>query len=230
MKINAKTTLSSPEDNNSNNKQPKILLVPYTFQHVPTYHTWMQSPELRELTASEPLTLDEEFDMQRKWREDGDKLTFIICAATETGGWRMVGDVNCFLFEDEDDEEGAGVVGELELMIAEPGYRRKGIGREALRVFMGYIHSHWGEIAAEFHSASSASTATARKLSYLRVKINQENTGSIKLFEGLGFEKEGDGKANFFGEVELRRKKSEGDEGERFVEGKFEECMAGIPG
>ena len=95
----------------------------------------------------------------------------------------------------------------------------------ALRGFMGYIHSHWDEVAAEFGSAPSA----GRKLSYLRVKINEENTGSIRLFEGLGFEKTGDGKANFFGEVELRRKDCGTREGEGFVEGVFEECMAGIP-
>lgn len=30
-----------------------------------TYHTWMLNPELRALTASEPLSLDEEHEMQR---------------------------------------------------------------------------------------------------------------------------------------------------------------------
>lgn len=30
-----------------------------------TYHEWMKSPELLELTASEPLSLEEEIDMQR---------------------------------------------------------------------------------------------------------------------------------------------------------------------
>lgn len=32
-----------------------------------TYHRWMQSPELREQTASEALTLEEEHQMQSKW-------------------------------------------------------------------------------------------------------------------------------------------------------------------
>jgi hypothetical protein len=38
----------------------------------------MQSEELLSLTASEPLTLDEEYAMQRSWREDPDKCTFIV--------------------------------------------------------------------------------------------------------------------------------------------------------
>lgn len=32
----------------------------------------MKSPELQQLTASEPLTLEQEYDMQRSWREDND--------------------------------------------------------------------------------------------------------------------------------------------------------------
>lgn len=32
----------------------------------------MKSPELQQLTASEPLTLDQEYDMQKSWREDDD--------------------------------------------------------------------------------------------------------------------------------------------------------------
>ncbi|OAP54904.1 hypothetical protein AYL99_10604 [Fonsecaea erecta] len=35
--------------------------------------------EIQEATASEPLTLEEEYAMQRSWRDDGDKLTFIVC-------------------------------------------------------------------------------------------------------------------------------------------------------
>ena len=32
----------------------------------------MKSKELQELTASEPLTLEEEYEMQKSWREDDD--------------------------------------------------------------------------------------------------------------------------------------------------------------
>jgi hypothetical protein len=40
----------------------------------------MQSAELLEQTASEPLSIEEEYEMQRKWREDEDKCTFILLA------------------------------------------------------------------------------------------------------------------------------------------------------
>lgn len=36
------------------------------------YHEWMKNPTLQYLTSSEPLTLDEEFEMQKRWLEDED--------------------------------------------------------------------------------------------------------------------------------------------------------------
>ncbi|KAM4844010.1 alpha/beta-tubulin-N-acetyltransferase 9 isoform 3-T3 [Thomomys bottae] len=51
----------------------RVVLVPYTSEHVPRYHEWMQSEDLQRLTASEPLTLEQEYGMQRSWREDTDK-------------------------------------------------------------------------------------------------------------------------------------------------------------
>ncbi|PVH78209.1 hypothetical protein DL98DRAFT_656276 [Cadophora sp. DSE1049] len=56
-----------------------ILLVPYEASHVPTYHEWMKDEQIQAETASEPLTLEEEYAMQLSWRTDADKLTFIAC-------------------------------------------------------------------------------------------------------------------------------------------------------
>jgi hypothetical protein len=38
----------------------------------------MENEEIRELTASLPLSIDEEYEMQQTWLNDNDKCTFII--------------------------------------------------------------------------------------------------------------------------------------------------------
>ncbi|XP_025219196.1 N-acetyltransferase 9 isoform X11 [Theropithecus gelada] len=118
----------------------KVVLVPYTSEHVPRYHEWMKSEELQRLTASEPLTLEQEYAMQRSWREDADKCTFIVLDAEK---WQaqpgateescMVGDVNLFLTDLEDP-----TLGEIEVMIAEPSCRGKGLGTEAVLAMLSY--------------------------------------------------------------------------------------------
>mmetsp|Transcript_21744 Transcript_21744/g.45924 ORF Transcript_21744/g.45924 Transcript_21744/m.45924 type:complete len:286 (-) Transcript_21744:1788-2645(-) len=56
------------------------MFVPYRPEHLPNYHEWMQDSYLLEATASEPLTMDQEIEMQREWRDDEKKCTFIILA------------------------------------------------------------------------------------------------------------------------------------------------------
>ncbi|EUC40515.1 hypothetical protein COCMIDRAFT_41173 [Bipolaris oryzae ATCC 44560] len=212
---------------------PRMLLVPYCSHHVLTYHQWMQDEELQKLTASEPLKLPEEYSMQESWRQDADKLTFIICTAPERSEWAekkqvipgqqdapecMIGDVNLFLYpyDNDDDEDNVQdeekqnnedlVVGELEIMIAEPSARGKGLAHEALQAFMWYISSSLPALLAEYAQQDKQRRTSLR---YLRVKIDKDNKRSLALFEKLGF-KHSTG-PNYFGEMELRANMLDGN-------------------
>ncbi|XP_027626600.1 N-acetyltransferase 9 isoform X2 [Tupaia chinensis] len=158
----------------------KVVLVPYTSEHVPRYHEWMKSEELQRLTASEPLTLEQEYAMQHSWREDQDKCTFIVLDAEK---WQaqpgtteescMAGDVNLFLTDLQDP-----TLGEIEVMIAEPSCRGRGFGTEAVLMMMSY------------------------GLTKFEAKIGQENEPSIRMFQKLHFEQVA--VSSIFQEVTLR--------------------------
>ncbi|KAH8382174.1 hypothetical protein KR009_002118 [Drosophila setifemur] len=150
----------------------RILLVPYEARHVPKYHKWMSNEELRQLTASEELTLEEEYQMQRSWREDSDKLTFIILdadvyAQDQDEIAAMVGDTNLFLHHDPDSDQ---QVAEAEIMIAEPEARGKGFGCEAMLLMLKFAQSQ-----------------SQLKLDKYEVKIDMDNTISLHLFESFRF-------------------------------------------
>ncbi|KAI1367576.1 acetyltransferase domain-containing protein [Xylaria arbuscula] len=229
----------------------KVLLVPYDAHHVGRYHEWMQDEDLCEATASDLLTLEEEYENQQSWRTAHDKLTFIICQSATTSRSppassspdanlsassvpvatyageddaevRMVGDVNLFLTPDDDDDdinnggekETAGsrihlVKGEIDIMIAAPEHRRKGLGEAAVRAFLAFLRRHHGDILDEYvcgtEGGSSTSTGTdaadTYRVSKLVAKINAENMGSIRLFENLGFRRHGE--PNYFNEVSM---------------------------
>jgi len=148
----------------------KVTLVPYRKHHVPKYHEWMKSGELQELTASEPLSLDEEYQMQQSWNEDEDKCTFIVLDTdtyekTSDEIASMVGDTNLFLTTSSDDSD----VAEVEVMIAEPNHRGRGLGKEALLLMMAYGLKTLGR-----HTFVA--------------KIKTKNDVSRQLFEKLGFD------------------------------------------
>lgn len=210
--------------------------------------------DIQEATASEPLTLDEEYSMQRSWREDADKLTFIVCTHhgeqyyndivrsprtrsiipghQDAPKW-MIGDVNLFLCDHEDEDEpndGNGkiggskgdeetpkpVIGELEIMIARKDQQGKGMAQETLRAFMSYVQSSLDGIGAEYAGRRGIA------LKYLRVKIDKDNVRSLRLFERVGFLRTA-AEPNYFGEVELRTP---------IVEGRLREveCKVGLEG
>jgi RimJ/RimL family protein N-acetyltransferase len=172
------------------------------------------------------LNLQEEHDNQCSWREDNDKLTFIICfkdsAASsvsenatdpnleasyarrqpEDDKDLMMGDINLFLKEIESESEtgSAGdVTGEINLMIAEPSARGKGHGIEALKTFLWYIVEYRSKILEEF---AQEKHFRVHNLVSLEAKIGKNNAPSIKLFEKLGFKKVSE-EPNYFGEFDF---------------------------
>jgi RimJ/RimL family protein N-acetyltransferase len=149
-----------------------VQLVPYRKLFVQRYHEWMQSEELLILTASEPLSIEEEYEMQLSWKNDPKKCTFIVLTTNKDGSDRvgkyqdshhdvqcMIGDVNLFLNKDDEGNR----VAEIDIMIAEHEFRRSGCGREAVKLMIWYA-KHIG-------------------ITKLFAKINEVNSASIRLFQ-----------------------------------------------
>lgn len=120
-----------------------VILVPYSKHHVPKYNQWMQNEELQYLTGSEPLNLDDEYQMLQSWTEDTNKCTFIVLDRSQYISLKnlsneereiisMIGDVNFYIVDNEIAEA------EIEIMIAEPLARGKGFGREAVLAMMHF--------------------------------------------------------------------------------------------
>jgi RimJ/RimL family protein N-acetyltransferase len=175
----------------------KVILIPYRKHHVEKYHEWMSDEEIRKLTASEPLSLEEEYEMQTNWQLDEDKLTFIVLnrsifnqSLAETNEQReieaMVGDVNVFFSKQiDDDEDNDDLIdfseprsnkkekllnqAEVEIMIVNRDDRRRGFGRESVQLMLNYC------------------MLNIPTLDYFLVKIGEENLASIQMFEKLGF-------------------------------------------
>ncbi|KAL0400431.1 UNVERIFIED_CONTAM: N-acetyltransferase 9-like protein [Sesamum radiatum] len=148
----------------------KAILVPYMKEHVPKYHVWMQDPSILQATASEPLTLDQEYEMQLSWIQDPLKQTFIVLDKElmvgefihgEPHTEAMVGDVNIFM-NDLDDPQMA----EVEIMIAEQKSRGKGLAKESILLMMAFAVENFG-------------------IHLFRAKIGESNEASLNLFQKL---------------------------------------------
>ena len=138
-----------------------VELCPYRRAHVERYHEWMSDEDTLRATASERLTLAEEYAMCEQWARDETKCTFIVRDARTR---EMVGDVNLFFGVDHEDAAAA----EIECMIGERSMRRKGYAREALEVFMAY-------------------GAVVLGVTTFVAKIGFDNAASLNLFAGLGY-------------------------------------------
>ncbi|KAL1238485.1 N-acetyltransferase 9-like protein [Trichinella spiralis] len=168
MRLNGRTSVSGR----------LVVLVPYGKAHVARYHQWMQCDILRAQTGSEQLSLEDEYKMQKSWQEDEDKLTFIVVAKQlwqesrfdDVGA--MVGDVNLFFTPDQRSAE-------VEVMIAEPAWRGRGLGKEAVKMLLVYAFQqlHVERFVAKIRSDNEPSLALFQSLQFkqfCRVDVFQE--------------------------------------------------------
>ncbi|KAM0433960.1 hypothetical protein ACHAPT_003904 [Fusarium lateritium] len=188
---------------------PGVLLVPYESHH--SFNKADARKDIQEATASEPMTLEEEYENQLSWRTSSDKLTFIVCAplegstsvvkaGTADADELMRGDINFFLhtYEADDEAEAASaeahgwLTGEVDVMIASLSHRGRGMGRAAVQALLTYLQKHMAGMLDEYDGGGG-------ELKGLMVKIKEGNAGSRALFEKLGFEQRGG--VNYFGEV-----------------------------
>jgi RimJ/RimL family protein N-acetyltransferase len=177
----------------------KVVLVPYRPQHVEKYHQWMKCPFLLEMTGSEPLSYEEEVQMQISWKDDENKCTFILLskelcskflAVTETCNNlfiddnfltksldAMIGDVNLFL-SDEDEDAGSsdGDDRHCEVM----GFRQKQAELDIMVAEESFRGQGIGKESVCIMMMYGAEELGVRKFV---VKIKENNTRSRLLFK-----------------------------------------------
>ncbi|XP_065875628.1 GCN5-related N-acetyltransferase 9 isoform X2 [Euphorbia lathyris] len=181
----------------------KVILVPYMEAHVLKYHHWMQDPALLQATGSEPLSLEEEYQMQLSWNQDPLKRTFIVLDKELVQGdfahgdshiEAMVGDVNIYM-NDLDDRQMA----EIEIMIAEPkrqpffAFNDFHIGDCRMEVFGNWHRSYFCNSRGKGLGKESVVMMMTYAIQSLgihvfRAKIGESNGKSLNLFYQLGFE------------------------------------------
>ena len=218
----------------------KVLLVPYRPEHVEKYHEWMKSPFLLEMTASEPLSLEEEIKMQLSWRDDSDKCTFIVLARSacskpynefvesvlrKINGSDDIGDndtTSCSQDFDFVTKSLDAMVGDVNLFLSEieEEYNENEDQTENVSKVQG-IQAELDVMIAEknFRKMGMGKEASLMMMLYgaqslgiqrFVVKIKEENFASRNLFEKLGFHE-----CNYaacFQEYELELQRSSPDE------------------
>ena len=186
----------------------------------------MKSPFLLEMTGSEPLTLEEEVEMQQSWRDDEEKCTFIILGkslcrgeileakreifqhdpnfvevACSTNIAAMIGDINLFLSDEEMANESE--IEENPRSIIAPTSFQKQAELDVMIAEESFRGKGIGKEAVCMMMIYGAQTLGIRR--YF-VKIKDKNVLSRHLFEtSLGFKE-----CNYvecFCEVELELKK-----------------------
>ncbi|KAK8790032.1 hypothetical protein WA158_006812 [Blastocystis sp. Blastoise] len=158
-----------------------IELINFERSHCELYSEWLKDDYILEMTDTDGMTLEDIILSQESYAEEEDKITVLLSVNKEGSANEKVLIGDCNLFIDYVDEEGD--VGELNVMVAEKDYRRKGYAIKAVALMIMWAHKNCN-------------------LNEFMAKIKLSNEASYNMFKKLGFTTKTVSKA--FKEYELR--------------------------
>lgn len=184
-------------------------------EHVPTYHEWMKDPALLEATGSEPLSYEEEVDMQKSWKNDETKCTFIVhdaesChysgksfeSSAESDERKdnefvvdenldaMIGDVNLFLSEVDDSDESdtdENHAGTIEADASQETTPATPLIQAEVDIMIARQEFQGKGLGRAATCAMLLYGATQLNIHRFFCRINEDNVNSIRLFKAIGF-------------------------------------------
>jgi RimJ/RimL family protein N-acetyltransferase len=143
------------------------ILKSYEKKHVNLYLKWMKDSKLRKIRKKRGIAftnLEQERKKQKKYQKSKTEFIFMI---VDPEGKRPVGDVHLILQPSE--IEGAPLIGELIVMIANKMHRRKGLAFKAVKLMMKFGREYIG-------------------VSKFKACVSAVNRASLRLFQNrLGF-------------------------------------------
>ena len=175
-------------------------MIPYRREFVPQYHSFMQDPLLLKLTGSEPMTLEEELNAQKDWIESDSKLTWLIVDPSQK---ILIGDLNFFFslqqnYAETDSVSDSFIQAEINIMICNSQFRRKGIARQALFAGIQYCLEYvvpffsmnppsWISCKNEYSNSTQTTSDISIPKLVFAAHIDLDNTPSISLFKSISF-------------------------------------------
>ncbi|XP_055335447.1 N-acetyltransferase 9-like protein isoform X2 [Paramacrobiotus metropolitanus] len=186
---------AGPEPAVTSLRTSDLLFVPFGEHMIAKYSEWFADPYLRKMTSTESLNLAEATKAQALWASDPERIMFILLdratfQTKENDVASMIGDVNLVTKRNFDAESffpgevaNEEARAEVMLMIADPDYRGRKLGRQALLSIMRFA-------------------IDSMKVSSIEANISQDNAPSLKLFNSIGFVIEHT--SDVFGEISLR--------------------------
>jgi len=165
----------------------------------------MKDPSILEATGSEPLSLEEEYEMQQSWRDDEKKCTFIVLDRDNVDDSSiqddqemsvddfvasslsaMAGDVNLFLsdIEDEEETDDKGDIADVDKTQESSDYPRV---QAEIDIMVANTASKRKGIGKKACLLMMQYAATNLRIQRFFCKINDTNEASLSLFRKIGF-------------------------------------------